>query len=148
MSDFTDCVRCKKSLVAYLPKVALGDNCRECGKYAFSFEEPAFLYLIFNEQLGEYKIGFGKMGKNRDRLKRDVEAGWSVLTLWHTSDEKKALAWEREVFKALKAQLASSNNDDDPMGKWVEGWAESIRADSITPIEIRQIIDRVVKAGR
>lgn len=148
MSDFTDCARCEKSLVAYLPQLPLGDNCRECGKYAFSFEEPAFLYLIFNEQLGEYKIGFGRMGKSRDRLKRDVEAGWSVLALWHTGDEKKALAWEREVFKALKAVLASPIGGEDPMGDWVEGWSESIRASAISQVAIKKVIDQVVKAGR
>lgn len=147
MNDLSDCVRCEKSLVAYLPKVLLGDNCRECGKYAFSFETPAFLYLITSEQLGQYKIGFGRMGKSRDRLKRDVEAGWSVLALWHTGDEKKALAWEREVFKALKAQLAPLSGDEDPMGDWVEGWAQSIKAQAISTAAIKKLIDRVVQAS-
>ena len=92
-----------------------------------------------------HKIGFGRMGKERNRLRTYVDAGWLVQGMWHAADEKKVLSWERQIFASLRAKFKElESTEADPMGKWVEGWAESVSADAIAGEEIEAMITGIV----
>lgn len=92
-----------------------------------------------------HKIGFGRMGKERNRLRTYVDAGWLVQGMWHAADEKKVLSWERQIFASLRAKFKElESTEADPMGKWVEGWADSVNADAIAGEEIEAMITGIV----
>lgn len=92
-----------------------------------------------------HKIGFGRMGKERNRLRAYVDAGWLVQGMWHEADEKKVLSWERQIFALLREKFKElESTEADPMGKWVEGWADSVSADAIAGEEIEAMITGII----
>lgn len=139
-----DCLKCGAVLTPHIPKVVCGNNCRECGRYAYFVDQPSYLYLLTNQQFKLHKIGIGTVGKDKDHLAKLVESGWLVHGLWHDSDKRKTFQWEKEVFKEIKAKLSLSSSDlSESMGRWDRSWSESVSAEEISVSEIAKLITKV-----
>lgn len=139
-----DCANCGQCLSSFIERVCGAGNCLECGKYRYQSHQPAYLYLISHTEKKLHKIGFGRMGKEKNRLRTYVDEGWSVQGMWHAADEKKVLGWERQIFASLREKFRELESTEvDPMGKWVEGWADSVSAHAISVKEIEVMIESI-----
>lgn len=149
MSDTkSDCPKCGAILTSYLPKLVCGENCKECGKYAYPADQPSYLYLLTNKELAQHKIGISTVGKDKDLLQNLISQGWLVHGIWHESDKRKTFQWEREVFKQIKSKLSAQDQQrPDLMGRWDRSWSESVSASFISVTEIEKIITKII-AGK
>lgn len=141
----SDCAGCGQCLSSFIERVCGAGNCLECGKYRYQSDKLAYLYLITHTEKKLHKIGFGQMGKEKNRLRTYVEAGWSVQGMWHAKDEKKVWGWEQRIFSVLREKFKDlESTEADPMGKWVVGWAESVSAHAISVKEIELMIESII----
>lgn len=142
--------RCEKIRNTVITKVLAGSSCKECGRYGYESQSTVYLYLITNKNLAQHKIGFGIVGDTQNegasRLEEYCGQGWSVYGIWHATSKREIYRREKEIFKRVEA-LANKSTDliSDPMGAWVDGWAESIDAAAISAPEIAKIIEEELK---
>ena len=121
-------------------------GCRHCAEWGFQYDKQSYLYLITHQQLKAHKIGIGNIAKKlkADRLHRLKLEGWETHQIWNFTDGKKALKFEKEIFKLLRTdmKLPIFLSKDQIRN---EGYSETINADSITLLELEKIIKRVIK---
>lgn len=141
-----DCTKCGAILTEYIPTVACGNSCNECGKYAYAADEPSYLYLLTNVQLGQHKIGIGTVGKDKNRLQELIEAGWALHSMWHAVDKGQTFQWEKEVFKQLQAQFDSAGASGF-IGRSDGHWFEGVSAQAISITSLSHLMSTVVSGG-
>lgn len=137
-----DCQKCGAKLTEQIQKVVGGNNCRECGKYAYVADEPSYLYLLTNPGLALHKIGIGTVGKDKGRLQQLIHEGWTVYGLWHAAEKRKTFNWEQTIFKELKSEIGSVT--PSLVGRWDRDWVEGISAQTITITALAELINVVI----
>jgi hypothetical protein len=137
-----DCGKCGAILTDYIQNVTCGNSCRECGRYAYFAVEPSYLYLLSNPSLDLHKIGIGTVGKDKNRLKQLIQAGWIVHGLWHASEKRKTFQWEQAIFKELKAEIDSTTQG--LVGRWDRDWVEGIGAQVISVEALGLLISKII----
>jgi hypothetical protein len=124
-------------------------GCRHCAEWGFQYDKESYLYLITHKKLGAHKIGLGNIAKKlkADRLHRLKIEGWEVSRVWNFNEGKKALMFEKQIFRILRKDLKLPIFlSKDQIRN--EGYSETIDADSITLSELEMIIKKVVKGYR
>lgn len=139
-----ECTKCSAIHTEQIQKVACGNSCRECGRYAYFADEPSYLYLLTNPSLDLHKIGISTVGKDKNYLQKLILAGWIVYGLWHTSEKRKTFQWEQAIFKELKVEI-------DPVthgfiGKSDKHWVESVSAQTISLTALADLISKVISS--
>ncbi len=135
----TDCRKCGAISVDHIPTVVCGDNCHECGRYAYRVDQPSYLYLLTNEHLGLHKIGIGTVGKDKGFLQQLIQDGWTPYGLWHAADSRETFRWEKEVFKELNSISTAKPEPSLFHGRSDRHWVESINASAISVTELAQL---------
>ena len=124
-------------------------GCRHCAEWGFQYDKESYLYLITHDKLGAHKIGIGNRAKKlqADRLHRLKIEGWEIYKVWNFDHGKKALMIEKQIFQVLrkKLQLPIYLSKDQIRN---EGYSETINADSITLLELEEIIKKAIKGYR
>lgn len=142
----TKCEKCLFMLSPVVEKVLAGSSCRECGRYRFESSEPSYLYLLTHPTLKLHQVGIGTIEKDKGRLEKLLKEGWIAFGIWH-GDQRTTFLWERKVFAQIKKIVSGKDSQgEDPMGKWVDTWSESISADAIGAPEIEKIISKIIKS--
>lgn len=140
-----DCTKCGAILTHHIAAVTCGNSCKECGTYAYSADEPSYLYLLTNVQLKLHKIGIGTVGQDKNYAQQLIQAGWKVHGLWHAGDKGKTFAWEKEVFRQLKAQFDSGDAVSPVfIGRSDRHWVESVNAEAISITALAHLMSSVV----
>ena len=141
----TECGKCPFWISSVVEKVLAGDSCKECGCYRFDPDEPSYLYLLTHPTLKLHQVGIGTIGKDKGRLDMLLKEGWIAFGIWH-GDQRTRFLQEKKVFAQIKEIVSGKDSQgEDPMGKWVDTWSESISADAISVKEIAKIITKIVK---
>lgn len=140
-----DCTKCGAILTEHIPKMACGNSCHECGRYAYFADQPFYLYLLTNQPLMLHKVGIGSVGKDKNHLKRLIQDGWTVYGLWHAGKKGKTFQWEQAVFKQLQARFSAMESDSPGfVGRWDGHWVESVSAQAISASAIAELIKKIV----
>lgn len=139
------CQRCDQYLSAFIPTVSAGNRCNQCTQYAYSQDQPAFLYLITNVQLNKHRIGIGLAGAENNKLEQLLKDGYIPAGIWHHSEKRKTYEWEGKVFKKIAATLNEDKDKPVAMGPWTRDWSEYILVSAISTEQILKIIGEVVK---
>jgi hypothetical protein len=141
-----DCQKCGAILTEQIQKVACGNNCHECGRYAYLAEEPSYLYLLTNPSIGLHKVGIGTVGKDNGRLQELIQEGWSVYGIWHASEKRRTFRWERAVFKELQVRIAMNKSENSGLvGRSDKHWVESISSQIISVLVVAELISTIVQ---
>jgi hypothetical protein len=139
------CTKCGELLTPFIPTVACGSNCHECGKYRYRADQLSYLYLLTHQQLKLHKIGIGTVGKDKGHLEQLIGQGWTVHGLWHESDKRATFQWERTIFEQLEIKLSLvAPRSPGFIGKLDKHWVESISAKAISVSVLAQLISTIV----
>jgi hypothetical protein len=141
-----DCTKCGAILTEHIATVTCGNSCNECGKYAYAADEPSYLYLLTNVQLGLHKVGIGTVGQDKNYLQQLIQSGWKVHSLWHAVDKGQTFQWEKEVFKQLQAQFDSAGASGF-IGRSDRHWFDSVSAEAISITSLSHLMSTVVSGG-
>jgi hypothetical protein len=140
-----DCTQCAAILTTQIQKVACGNTCHECGRYAYHADEPSYLYLLTNQKLQLHKIGIGTVGKDKNHLQKLSQAGWIVHGLWHEDNKAKTFYWEQEIFRQLQVKVATATPESPVLvGRSDRNWVESISASAISVNDLAQLMLKVL----
>lgn len=141
-----DYPRCGKMRSDVIESVITGSNCKECGRYGYDPEEKVYLYLITHPKLVAHKIGFGIIASGASRLDEYCKEGWSIYGIWHAIDKREIYRRESAIFRRVE-EVANRSVGliNNPMGRWVDGWAESIDASAISALVIAKIIEEELR---
>jgi hypothetical protein len=141
-----DCLRCGAILTEHIPKVACGNSCLECGRYAYRAEASSYLYLLTNVQLKIHKVGIGTVGRDKARLQILLDQGWSVAGIWHAKDKRITFRWERAVFKELQVRIAVTKSENSGfLGRSDKHWVESISGQFISASALAELMSSIVR---
>lgn len=132
--------RCGHLLSPLIATVSAGASCPECGRYGFSDDEPAFLYLATHAKLAQHKVGIGNVVNGMGHVQSLIADGWSIYGLWHTPSKRESFAWEKAVFQAIDTPGA--------MGQWVGGWARTIDAKVVSASSIAKEVEKIISTSR
>jgi hypothetical protein len=128
--------------------VRIGGGCRYCSTGGIKLQDPSYLYLVTNRPLNAHKVGIGNFNKKADRLKRLNSFGWKTCTIWKFNTGHQALKCEKSIFEVIRNDLQIpvylSKNQTPVMG----GYTETMDADRISILEIKKIINKVIKGYR
>lgn len=142
-----DCTQCRAILTEEIQKVACGNTCHECGRYAYDADEPSYLYLLTNPKLQLHKIGIGTVGKDKNYLWKLLQAGWIIHGLWHENNSGKTFHWEQEIFKQIKIRVSTTTPESPGLvGRSDRNWFESISADAISITDLAHLMSKVVSS--
>lgn len=145
MNSAPDCMKCGAVLTEHISIVSCGNNCAECGRYAYFADQPSYLYLLTHEQLKLHKIGIGTVGKDKDLLQNLIREGWKVQGLWHHHDKREIFRWEAAAFKRLAEEIpADSSQTFGLVGRRDRHWVESVNAEVITVCALTHLISKIV----
>jgi hypothetical protein len=107
-------------------------GCGYCANYGFSLDQPAFIYLITNEELSAHKIGITNLhdSKENSRMMKHRRNGWITYRTMEFSKGKSAAEVEQKVISWLRSELGLQRflvAEQMPQG----GFTETIDASEI-----------------
>jgi hypothetical protein len=121
-------------------------GCRHCAEWGFQYDKPSYLYLITHKKLKAHKVGIGNIARKQkaDRLHRLKIEGWELVKKWDFDEGEKVLKIEQKIFKVLRNDLKLSIflSKNQIRNK---GYSETISANSISLLELKKIINKVIK---
>lgn len=98
------CRKCKKVIITSYTRVRLGMGCRYCAINGLNYSKPAFLYLMFHEKFGAYKIGIGNNSTKSNRIEEHKRSGWKIYNSIQFSTGDEAFEVEQVVLSWLRFQ--------------------------------------------
>jgi len=107
-------------------------GCGFCATYGFNLEQPAFIYLITNEELSSHKIGISNLydSKENSRMSKHRRNGWKVFKTMEFDTGKMASDIEKQIFIWLRSECGLANSlsaEQMPQG----GHTETVDASEI-----------------
>ena len=139
-----ECLRCHKTVYPKYASIQSGQlGCRYCAIKGINMNNPSYIYLITNTLLMAHKVGMGNHKKRNDRLAQFLKDGWETFRVWETQTGSDAIDIEKEVFRILRQELKIPvflSKEDMPK---TEGHTETMGSDSITLLEVEEVVDRV-----
>jgi len=145
------CLKCRKTVTPKYGDILQGQGgCRYCAIKGINMNVPSYLYLITHTELNSHKIGMGNHKKIKldDRLGKFNKQGWQTYRVWQTNTGAEAIDIEAEVFKIIRNDLKLPIHLSKEQMPKTEGQTETINADSITLLELENIIKKVIKGYR
>jgi hypothetical protein len=122
-----------------------GTGCPVCANKGFNISEPAWVYLLENENWGMLQVGITNNPKVR--LATHKRNGWTPLDIRGPMEGTLAQDWERSILqmlRSLKVELVPSGVSDEPSRTGIsrrlgEAWWE----DEFKVIKVRELMDAV-----
>jgi len=99
------CLICGNTVTPRYGTIQSGHGgCGYCATYGFNLEQPAFIYLITNTELGAHKIGITNLydAKENSRMMKHRRTGWVTFKTLEFSIGKSAVQVERDVIDWLR----------------------------------------------
>lgn len=122
-----------------------GTGCPVCANKGFNISEPAWVYLLENENWEMLQVGI--TNNPEIRLATHKRNGWEPLDLRGPMDGTSAQDWERSILqmlRALKVELVPSGVSDQPSRTGVSRrLGEAWWADEFKVTKIRALMDAV-----
>ena len=145
----SQCTKCQKIVSPWFTSVRNGGGCIYCAEFGFQQNDPAYLYLITNPELGSHKVGIGNSGKKlkRDRIRSHTNRGWQTYKKWDFSVGSAALAIEQEWLSILRNDLGVApflSKEQMPQG----GWTETFSDELISLLDAENLILSILKKQR
>jgi len=144
------CLICNRIVSPALNQLRKGQGCKYCAKYGFNLNVASYIYLITHEEFQSHKVGIGNKKNNyTDRLRKFNKQGWRTYKVWNFKNGAKVVKLEKSIFNVIRNDMELPIHPSiEQTGKRLGGWSETINADSITLLELENIINKVIKGYR
>jgi hypothetical protein len=143
------CLKCGTVVRPTLSDIVNGyGGCSVCAPFGINMLNPSYLYLITHANLNAHKVGIGNHKKRKDRLGKFIKEGWKAHKVWEMKTGAKALRLEKAVFKVIRKDLKLPIYLSNKQMPKTEGASETMNADDITLLELKKIINKVIKGYR
>lgn len=139
------CLKCGAIVFPHLTSISKGGGCKYCAKAGIQMLKPSYVYLISHIEYNAHKIGIGNQRKQRDRIRKFMNKGWSVYKVWEFKTGAEVLKIEKEVFRVIREERKIPiylSADEMPV---TGGETETMDADLISLKELEKIINKVIK---
>ena len=143
------CLKCGRTVYPLLHNVKAGSGgCIFCAEVGFNHNKPAYLYIIFSDELNAIKVGIGNPDSRPDRIKSFLKAGWYLFKKYDFSLGNDAWKIEVNVLRWLRKELKYPPYLTIEQMPKTGGHSETVSADSITVLEIQKKVDELIKGYR
>ena len=143
-------IKCGKNVQVRYQEIRAGKGgCRTCATSGFQINKKSYIYLITHNSFGAYKVGIANVPqyKYNDRLFRHKKEGWEVVEVWNFQDGNHMFEIESEIFKIIRVDLGLPPYLVKGQMKF-SGETETVDADSVSLLELKRIIKKVIKGYR
>jgi recombinational DNA repair protein (RecF pathway) len=139
------CLRCGEKVTPSFHNVRRGHGgCIYCQEHSFKHTKPAYFYIMEHPELGALKVGVGNIQSNPDRIKTHIKDGWMLFHKLDFDLGRDAFALETVILRWFRKDLKLPPFlEQNQMKK--AGRTETISADALTVLQIRQKVEVVVK---
>jgi hypothetical protein len=138
-------IQCGKEVTPKLGHIQAGrGGCKYCGIGGINYNEPAYVYLIENVDLGSVKIGITNSNSVTDRIKAHQENGWRLIKKIELETGQLAWSIEQEVLKWWRKTLklpVHLSPDFMPQG----GWTETVDSQEIDLVKVWERVEKLAK---
>ena len=143
-------IKCGKNVQVRYQEIRAGKGgCRTCATSGFQINKKSYIYLITHNSFGAHKVGIANVPqyKYNDRLFRHKKEGWEVVEVWNFQDGNHMFEIESEIFKIIRVDLGLPPYLVKGQMKF-SGETETVDADSVSLLELKRIIKKVIKGYR
>ena len=140
------CLKCQNVVTPTLHNIKSGSGgCSFCSEIGFDHNKPAYLYIIFHNELNSIKVGIGNADSRPDRIKSFIKNDWQLFKKY--SFDKGNFAWkiELEVLRWLRKDLRLPQHLSLNEMRKTGGQTETVSADSITVLNIQKKIEEILR---
>jgi formylmethanofuran dehydrogenase subunit E len=139
------CLRCGETVTPTYQNVKAGHGgCIYCQEHAFKHNKPAYFYIMEHQELGALKVGVGNLKSKPDRIKTHIKDGWALFHRLDFDLGRDAFALETAILRWFRKELMLPPFLEQSQMKKA-GRTETISAEAITVLQIRQKVEVVVK---
>ena len=103
------CLKCGRTVKPRFGGISAGiGGCKFCGPHGLDLNQPAFVYLITNEELNAHKIGVSGLDIQTDRLKAHMKYGWKLYKRLNVDTGETAYLIEQDVLTWIRKEIGLS----------------------------------------
>ena len=103
------CLKCGRTVNPRFGGISAGiGGCKFCGPHGLDLNQPAFVYLITNEELNAHKIGVSGLDIQTDRLKAHTKYGWKLYKRLNVKTGETAYLIEQDVLIWIRKEVGLS----------------------------------------
>jgi hypothetical protein len=130
------CNKCNKIVTPTYTSIRIGQGgCRYCTNKGLDYNEPAYLYLMTNENLSAHKVGVANHKTRVNRVSEHQKNGWKIYEALDCLDGDSAFQLEQRVLIWLREERKLPiflNKHQMPQG----GYTETVDASEIGLVTI------------
>ena len=143
------CLKCGRTVYPLFHNVKAGNGgCIFCAEIGFNHNKPAYLYIIFNDELNAVKVGIGNPDSRPDRIKSFLKAGWYLFKKYDFSLGNDAWKIEVNVLRWLRKELKYPPHLTIEQMPKTGGHSETVNADSVTVFQMQKKVEELIKGYR
>ena len=140
------CLKCGRTVYPLFHNVKAGNGgCIFCAEIGFNHNKPAYLYIIFNDELNAVKVGIGNPDSRPDRIKSFLKAGWYLFKKYDFSLGNDAWKIEVNVLRWLRKELKYPPHLTIEQMPKTGGHSETVNADSVTVFQMQKKVEELIK---
>lgn len=139
------CLNCNRISNKRYDDVRTGRGCKYCQTSSLDLLAPTYYYIMKHEIYDAIKVGIGNLNRRQDRIKQHEKDGWVLYYSYELDNGELALELEQGVLVWLRQEMGLPiylSKKEMPHG----GWTETVSADGISILKIRNKFEELLKA--